>query len=127
MTNYQCGSCPFTSTDPDEVRLHGREVGHPVVDGAEAAAEGARDVKVSAGPALDARTVGEAVVGVLGLGVIVALAWQNKGARAALVKQLAVAAKKEASLVAEVARLGKEVVYLKSASGAGKTLGGFRT
>ncbi|MEV0192235.1 hypothetical protein AB0I39_27340 [Kitasatospora purpeofusca] len=47
--------------------------------------------------------------------------------------QLAVAAKKDARLVQEIARQGKvvarqaqEIAYLKSASGAGRTLVGFR-
>ncbi|MGV9269514.1 hypothetical protein ACWDRR_33175 [Kitasatospora sp. NPDC003701] len=129
MTDYQCGSCSYESNDLDELRLHRRETGHSVTHGAEATGA-AEHVELSAGSALDGRTAAEIVLGVLSAGVIVALALQTRGAKAAaagLMVQLARGAKEKAHLAKEVARLAAENAYLKSASGAGKTLVRYRS
>ncbi|WP_329115956.1 hypothetical protein [Streptomyces sp. NBC_01353] len=106
MTDYQCGSCSYGSDDLDDLRQHSIQTGH-----------------VSAGPTEGKSGKGRVVAGI-GIGLLTlatgAVAWNYKTLQYKALQSLA------AGLVAQVAELATENEYLKSASGAGKTLYGYR-
>ncbi|MEU9164300.1 hypothetical protein AB0D29_29025 [Streptomyces sp. NPDC048424] len=101
MTDYRCGSCSYGSDDLDDLRQHWIQSGHD-----------------STGPTGGKPGKGRAVAG-LGAGLLIVatgvLGWKYKA-----LQSLA------AGLVVQVAELATENDYLKSASGAGKTLNGYR-
>lgn len=117
MIHYQCGSCSYQSDDLGEAQQHSHETGHVCIG------------KDGAGPAGGkfgkARVVIMAGASVLATTTIGALAWKYKKLQedhdgllsmaAGLVVQLAESA-------AENERLKSENDYLKSATGASKTL-----
>ncbi|MFJ8646487.1 hypothetical protein ACIRNI_10235 [Streptomyces sp. NPDC093546] len=102
MTDYRCGSCSYESDDLDDLRQHSVQTGH-----------------VSTGPTEGKSGKGWVVAGI-GVGLLTVattgvLGWKYKSL-------LSVAA----GLVVQVAELATENEYLKSASGAGKTLNSYR-
>lgn len=101
MTDYRCGSCSYGSDDLDDLRRHSIQTGH-----------------VSTGPAEGKPGAGTVVTG-LGVGLL-AIATGVFGWKYKALRSLA------AGLVIQVAELATENEYLKSASGAGKTLNSYR-
>ncbi|MFC7259648.1 hypothetical protein [Streptomyces lutosisoli] len=112
MTHYQCGSCSFQSDHLGEAQQHSQQTGHVCIG------------KDGAGPA-GGKSGKAGVVVTVGAGVLAAtatalgvLAWKYKGLQsmaAGLVVQLA-------ESTAENESLKSENDYLKSATGASKTL-----
>ncbi|WP_157877956.1 hypothetical protein [Streptomyces torulosus] len=101
MTNYRCGLCSYGSDDLDDLHQHSTQTEH-----------------VSAGSTEGKSNKGRVAAGIsVGLltGTTLAFAWKYK-----TLQSLA------AGLVVQVAELIAENEYLKSASGAGKTLNGYR-
>ncbi|MGW7789321.1 hypothetical protein [Streptomyces tricolor] len=101
MTDDRCGACSYGSDELDELREHSIKTGH-VPTGPTEGTSGKTKVLVGIGGGL--LTVATGV-----------LAWRYKA-----LHSLA------AGLVVQGAELAAENDYLKSASGAGKTLNGFR-
>ncbi|MFE7354557.1 hypothetical protein ACFU8Q_15445 [Streptomyces sp. NPDC057543] len=106
MTDYQCGSCSYGSDDLDDLRQHSIQTGH-----------------VSTGPTEVKSGKGRVVAGI-GVGLLTVatgvFAWNYKTLQYKALQSLA------AGLVVQVAELAAENEYLKSASGAGKTLYSYR-
>ncbi|MFE6056454.1 hypothetical protein ACFQ6N_37395 [Kitasatospora sp. NPDC056446] len=113
MTDYQCGSCSYGSNDPGELRQHSRRTGHVGIrkeDGVETpgAGEAAEEAAPTEGRSGRGRVAARAGFVLLAAVSIGALAWRNK------------------ELLAELTESAAENEYLKSASGAGTTLNGYR-
>ncbi|MFF7413816.1 hypothetical protein [Streptomyces lydicus] len=106
MTDYQCGSCCYGSDDLDDLRQHSVQTGH-----------------VSAGPTEGKSGKGGIVVGI-GVGLLTVAT--GIFARNYKTRQYKALQSLAAGLVVQVAELATENEYLKSASGAGKTLYSFR-
>lgn len=112
MTHYQCGSCSFQSDHLCEAQQHSQQTGHVCIGKEDAGLAGGKFGKAG-------------VVVTVGAGVLAAtatalgvLAWKYKGLQsmaAGLVVQLA-------ESTAENESLKSENDYLKSATGASKTL-----
>ncbi|WP_031026663.1 hypothetical protein [Streptomyces sp. NRRL WC-3725] len=122
MADYQCGSCSYGSDDLDELQQHSRETGHV----------GTRknDAEQAEGKFGKARAAAKAGAKVLAVAAVVGFsAWKYKALQsmaAGLVVQLAESATENAALKSENEHLKSENDYLRSATGAGKTLNGFR-
>ncbi|MEV0452109.1 hypothetical protein [Streptomyces sp. NPDC050600] len=115
MTRYPCGSCSYESNHLDDLRLHGKETGHALrVEDTAAPA----DAKVSARRFLNVRTAAEVVIA----GTAAGLLWKCRGSTVRADRAAAMAA----GLLTQLAEAAKEIDYLKSASGAGKTLVQYR-
>ncbi|GHI04505.1 hypothetical protein AQI88_37100 [Streptomyces cellostaticus] len=108
MTDYRCGSCSYGSEDLDDLRQHSIQTGHD-----------------PAGPTEGKSGKGRVAAGIgVGVGLLTfatgVFAWNYKTVQYKALQSLA------AGLVVQVAELAAENEYLKSASGAGKTLNSFR-
>lgn len=113
MTHYQCGSCSFQSDHLGEAQQHSQETGHVCIGKNGAGPAGGKSSK--AGVAV---TVGASVLAATATTALGVLAWKYKGLQsmaAGLVVQLA-------ESTAENESLKSENNYLKSATGASKTL-----
>ncbi|MFB9593705.1 hypothetical protein [Streptomyces racemochromogenes] len=117
MTHYECGSCSFRSEQLDEAQHHSQQSGHICVG------------KENAAPLLGkfrrAGVVAMAGAGVLAAGTIGALAWKCKELQE---EKEELQTKNEgvlsmaAGLAVQLAESLAENDYLKSATGAAKTL-----
>jgi hypothetical protein len=101
VSDYRCGSCSYGSKDLDDLRRHTIRTGH-----------------VSTGPTEGKSGTGTVVAG-LAVGLLT-VAYGVFGWKYKALRSLA------AGLVVQVAELATENEYLKSASGAGKTLNSHR-
>ncbi|MFD3465404.1 hypothetical protein ACFWWM_03380 [Streptomyces sp. NPDC058682] len=100
MTHYHCGSCSFQSDDLGEAQQHSHQTGHVCI--------GKEDAGPVAGKFGKARVVVKASASVLAATTIGVLAWKYKK-----------------RLQEECEELQMENDYLKSATGAAKTLKGY--
>ncbi|MFJ7593346.1 hypothetical protein ACIQZO_39440 [Streptomyces sp. NPDC097617] len=117
MTHYQCGSCSYQSDHLGEAQQHSHQTGHVCIGKDGAGSAGGKFGK--------ARVVVKSGASVLAATTIGVLAWKCKGLQekhegvlsmaAGLVVQLA-------ESTAENESLKSENDYLKSATGASKTL-----
>ncbi|MGW1037348.1 hypothetical protein ACWD4Z_34790 [Streptomyces antibioticus] len=126
MTDYQCGSCSYGSNDRDQLQQHSHQTGHVGIrekngileeDGIETAevADAVEEAEPIEGKSGKGRVAAEVCLGFLAAAAIGVLTWKNKE-----LKSMA------GGLLVELAESVAENEYLKSASGAGTTLNGFR-
>jgi hypothetical protein len=120
MTNYHCGSCSYGTNDLDELRQHSHQTGHiGIREKADIVtpevAEAVEEVEPTEGKSSRGRAAAEFGLGALAVVTIGALALKNKG-----LKSMA------GALLVQLAESTAENDYLKSASGAGTTLNGYR-
>ncbi|MET8565231.1 hypothetical protein ABZV75_33495 [Streptomyces flaveolus] len=122
MANYRCGSCSYGSDDLDELQQHSHETGHVGIRKDDAEPAEGKFGKARAAAKVGAKVL--AVAAVVGFS-----AWKYKTLQsmtAGLVVQLAESATENAALKSENEHLKSENDYLKSATGAGRTLYGYR-
>ncbi|MGW0876879.1 hypothetical protein ACWD3Z_41395 [Streptomyces sp. NPDC002740] len=117
MTRYRCGSCSYQSDHLDEAQQHSNQMGHVCIgkDGAEPAG----------GKVGKARVVVKAGASALAATTIGVLAWKYKklqGEHEGLLSMAAGLVVQLAESTAENESLKSENDYLKSATGASKTL-----
>lgn len=113
MNHYQCGSCSFQSDHLGEAQQHSQQTGHVCIG-----KDGAGPAGGKSGKAGVVVTVGASVLAATATAALGVLAWKYKGLQsmaAGLVVQLA-------ESTAENESLKSENDYLKSATGASKTL-----
>ncbi|MEU0649332.1 hypothetical protein [Streptomyces umbrinus] len=120
MTDYQCGSCSYGSNDLDEFRQHSHQTGHAGIREKgdiepPGVAEAVEEVESTEGKSGRGRAAAEVALGALAIAAIGTLALKNKG-----LKSMA------GALLVQLAESTAENGYLKSASGAGTTLYGYR-
>ncbi|MEV7444371.1 hypothetical protein AB0O22_25105 [Streptomyces sp. NPDC091204] len=133
MTDYPCGSCSYGSNDLDELRRHSQETGHVGIRDKDGLLDEARPSARKSGKG---RVVAEVALGVLAATAVGVLAWKNQKLAAEndglkdendeLRDENAGVRSMAGGLLAELAALVAENEFLKSASGAGTTLNGFR-
>ncbi|SEC48436.1 hypothetical protein SAMN04490357_2115 [Streptomyces misionensis] len=120
MTRYQCGSCSYRSDHLGDAQQHSQQTGHVCIGKDDAGPTGGRFGK--------ARVVVKAGAGVLAataIGAVGALAWKCKGLqeeRDGLLSMASGLVAQLAEATAENESLRSENDYLKSATGAAKTL-----
>ncbi|MFF4387181.1 hypothetical protein ACFY0G_10440 [Streptomyces sp. NPDC001552] len=115
MADYQCGACSYGSDDLDELQQHSHQTGHTGIR--------KNDAEPAEGKFGKARAAAKVGVKILTVAAVVGFsAWKYKSLEsmaAGLVVQLAESA-------TENEHLKSENSYLKSATGAGKTLNSYR-
>ncbi|QLJ01242.1 hypothetical protein HZZ00_09575 [Streptomyces sp. NEAU-sy36] len=117
MTRYRCGSCSYRSHHLGDAQQHSQQTGHVCTGKDDAGPAGGRFGK--------AGVVVKAGAGVLAATTIGALAWKCKGLqeeRDGLLSMAAGLVVQLAEATAENESLKSENDYLKSATGAAKTL-----
>lgn len=125
MADFQCGSCSYTSDDRDEAREHSREAGHLVILGNDGVETVEAAEAVAAGGKSDrARLAGEwfLVLGAVALGAALAATGKSSG----LARENQALKSMGVALRAKVTNQETIITYLKSASGAGTVLAGYR-